>query len=73
MGLARGIERRLERLVDKLPEEQRMALVLFEFHGMSQDEIARAMDCPTATVKTRLHRAKKFLRETLSSPPGERS
>ncbi len=56
---------RLERFAAELPEEQRLALVLMEFHGLPHDEIARVMGCEVATVKTRVHRARTFLRKRM--------
>jgi RNA polymerase sigma-70 factor (ECF subfamily) len=55
----------IERAAAALPEEQRMALVLAEHHGLSIAEIAAAMDVPEATVKTRLFRARERMRASL--------
>jgi RNA polymerase sigma-70 factor (ECF subfamily) len=57
---------RIELLVEELPPEQRMALVLIEFHGMSHAEVAQVMNVGPATVKTRLFRARAFLRQALA-------
>jgi RNA polymerase sigma-70 factor, ECF subfamily len=51
----------MHRAVGQLPEEQRVALVLFEFHELSLAEIADITSTPEATVKTRIFRAKKKL------------
>jgi|GEM_PF-650736 len=56
---------RLETLVENLSEDQRMALVLVEFHGQSLDEAAVILQCATGTVKSRLSRARNQLREGL--------
>lgn len=56
---------RLEILVESLPSEQRTALVLVEFHDLSHAQVAEIMGCRQTTVKTRLHRAREFLREGL--------
>jgi RNA polymerase sigma-70 factor (ECF subfamily) len=64
---------RIEILVEQLPEEQRMALVLLEFHGLTHDEVAHIMNCGVSTVKTRLHRAKQFLRAELKKEQGDLS
>ncbi len=61
---------RVERLVEELPREQRMALVLTEFHGRSHAEVAVIMNVSQATVKTRIHRAKTFLRQALPREKG---
>lgn len=62
---------RIELLGERLPEEQRMALVLTEFHGFSHDEVAEVLGCRVATIKTRLHRARAFLREGMKQERGE--
>lgn len=51
----------IEQAAARLPEEQRVALVLQEFHGLSHVEIAKATGTTVATVKTRVHRARTFL------------
>ncbi len=38
-----------------LPEEQRTAIILKEYHGMTFQEIADLQGCPLSTVKTRLY------------------
>ena len=38
-----------------LPEEQRTAIILKEYHGLTFQEIAELLDCPLSTVKTRLY------------------
>ncbi len=46
----------------KLPEDQRTALVLAEYHGLSYAEIAEVMHCSVKSVESRLYRAKQTLR-----------
>jgi RNA polymerase sigma-70 factor (ECF subfamily) len=58
--------RAIEEAVNALPDDQRVALVLAEFHAMSVDEIAHATETPAATVKTRLFRAREKMRAALS-------
>ena len=50
-------------VLEALPEELRMAITLREIDGMSYEEIAQALDCPIATVRSRIFRA----REAISS------
>jgi RNA polymerase sigma-70 factor (ECF subfamily) len=59
------LARAIERAADTLPDDQRAALVLAEYHGLSIAEIARAMEVPEATVKTRLFRAREKMRAAL--------
>ena len=48
-----------------LPPEQRAAVVLRYYLGLSEAEIAEAQDCPPGTVKWRLHAARDRLRALL--------
>ena len=48
-----------------LPEEQRTAIVLKEYHGLTFQEIADMLDCPLSTVKTRLYQGLSVLRRQL--------
>lgn len=55
----------------QLPEEQRTAIVLKEYHGLTFQEIADLQGCPLSTVKTRLYQGLSQLRRALS--PGAAS
>ena len=50
-----------------LPEEQRTAIVLKEYHGLTFQEIAELQGCPLSTVKTRLYQGLSVLRRNLES------
>ncbi|MFB9156775.1 RNA polymerase sigma factor RpoE [Chromobacterium violaceum] len=47
--------------VEALPEELRTAISLREMEGLSYDEIARVMDCPIGTVRSRIFRAREAI------------
>ena len=51
--------------VAQLPEEQRTAVILSEYHGMSYAEIAAVLRSSEKSVETRLYRAKQTLRQRL--------
>ena len=51
----------------RLPEEQRTAIVLKEYHGLTFQEIADLQGCPLSTVKTRLYQGLTQLRRTLGA------
>lgn len=61
-------ERDLTRGLAQLPDEQRETIELAYYFGYSCEEIAQLMDCPTGTVKTRLHHARRRLRKILKPP-----
>jgi len=50
-----------------LPEEQRTAIILKEYHGMTFQEIADLQGCPLSTVKTRLYQGLSVLRRHLQA------
>ena len=54
----------------RLPEDQRTAILLKEYHGLTFQEIADIMGCPLSTAKTRLYQGLSVLRRELRS--GER-
>jgi RNA polymerase sigma-70 factor (ECF subfamily) len=60
------IRRTLERAVDALPAGFRSVFILRTIEQMSVSETAAALGIPPETVKTRLHRANKLLRQALS-------
>jgi RNA polymerase sigma-70 factor, ECF subfamily len=51
--------------MQRLPEEQRTAIVLKEYHGLTFQEIAELQGCPLSTVKTRLYQGLSVLRRHL--------
>lgn len=66
---ALAAERReaVQRALKRLPESYRGPTVLRYWHDLSYLEIAEALGLTEATVKTRLHRARKMLEEALSA------
>lgn len=57
----------VQQAVMNLPERYRVVVVMRHLQDMSVDEIARALDLPTGTVKTHLFRAREMLRGRLGS------
>ncbi len=51
--------------MERLPELQRQALILYAEEELSYAEIATAMDTSVGTIKSRIHHAKKSLRRLL--------
>ncbi len=48
----------LEKAIALLPEELRSAFLLREYEGLSYDDIARILECPIGTVRSRIFRAR---------------
>lgn len=59
----------LRRALAALTPEQRSAVVLTYFHDLPCAEIARIVDCPVETVKTRVFYGRRRLRELLAGEP----
>jgi RNA polymerase sigma-70 factor (ECF subfamily) len=59
------------RAMAELPEEQRTAIMLKEYHGLTFQEIAEMLDCPLSTVKTRLYQGLSVLRRRLERRQAE--
>jgi RNA polymerase sigma-70 factor (ECF subfamily) len=59
--------RAIARAASELPDDQRAAFVLAEYHDLSIAEIARALDLPENTAKTRLFRAREKMRAKLGA------
>src|SRR5271155_5354641 len=59
------VEHEIQRALDALPTEFRLAVVLCDVEEFSYEEIAQIMGCPIGTVMSRLHRGRKLLQRTL--------
>ena len=59
------LSRRLEELLAALPENQRRALILKRFGGLSYQEIAEEMNLSPQAVDGLLKRARQFLKQAL--------
>jgi RNA polymerase sigma-70 factor, ECF subfamily len=59
-------EQSIRQAVSRLPEKQRVVVVLHYFEGYSCEEISQMVDCSVGTVWSRLHYACKKLKGTLS-------
>ena len=65
-------DRAVRRAVHALPPKYRDALILFYFHDMDVEAAARTLGLPEGTVKARLSRGRKILRDKLApltAPP----
>ena len=63
--LQKELEERVKLAMDKLPAEQRAALIFRDVEGLSYQEMAEAMGCSIGTVMSRLHYGRKRIQELL--------
>lgn len=52
--------------INKLPKNLKIVVVLRDIQGFSYEEIAQILKCPQGTVKSRINRAREYLRKELS-------
>ena len=63
--LSNEIAKTVNATIEGLPEELRTAIQMREIEGMSYEDIAKAMDCPIGTVRSRIFRAREAIAEQL--------
>ncbi len=61
----RELRETIETGLSALPEEQRLAVLLVDIHGLSYEEASASMDCSLGTVKSRISRGRSGLRNYL--------
>jgi RNA polymerase sigma factor (sigma-70 family) len=61
----------LLKAMERLSPEHRAVLDLTYFHDVGYREIAEIMDCPVGTVKTRMHHARRYLKNILDGRLGD--
>lgn len=59
--------RQIKKLMQQLPDKQRMAMQLRDIDGLSYQEISDTLEMPLAQVKTNIFRARKSLRSKLTA------
>lgn len=60
------LREKMDRAIERLPEKYKAVLVLSDIQGLSHKEIRKVLGISLPSVKTRLHRARFFLRNELS-------
>jgi RNA polymerase sigma-70 factor (ECF subfamily) len=70
---ATAARERVEHALDQLNQGERLVLVLYEFEGLSGEEIASIAGCPVATVWRRLHYARPRFVAALGVEPAGKS
>ncbi len=66
-ALTRELGGELDRAIALLPEDYRGAFLLRDVEGLSNEQIAKAMKLSVPAVKSRIHRARIFLRNELAT------
>ncbi len=59
------VKETISRAIDSLPEDLKTAITLRELEGLSYDEIAKVMECPIGTVRSRIFRAREAIDKQL--------
>lgn len=59
------VEGEVQRALDALPADFKIAVILSDVEEFSYEEIAQIMGCPIGTVMSRLHRGRKLLQRSL--------
>jgi RNA polymerase sigma-70 factor, ECF subfamily len=65
-SLSAETARTIQAAIDRLPPDQRLAVILCDVQGFSYEEAARAMSVELGTIKSRLSRARAQLRDLLA-------
>ncbi|MBO0736362.1 MAG: sigma-70 family RNA polymerase sigma factor [Alphaproteobacteria bacterium] len=65
--------RDLERAIAKLPDEQRLVILLVGLEGMHYEEVAGVLDVPVGTIRSRLSRGREALRRLTGAVPDEKA
>ena len=63
--MSKQIAQTVNQSMDRLPEELRAAIMLREIEGMSYEDIAKIMNCPIGTVRSRIFRAREAIDQEL--------
>lgn len=64
---AEELDSALSRALEQLPDQQRLALILFSVEGVPQKEVAEILECSVELVKWNVFQARKKLKELLAN------
>ena len=65
LALTEEIRRTVIAAIEALPQDLKVAISLRELEGLSYEDIARVMDCPIGTVRSRIFRAREAINARL--------
>ena len=63
--LTEEIQRTVIAAIEALPEDLKVAISLRELEGLSYEDIARVMECPIGTIRSRIFRAREAVNARL--------
>lgn len=66
------VDERLQVALAHLPATFRQTVLLTDLEGMSYEEAAKILNCAVGTIRSRLHRARVLMRNTLAGKPSGR-
>ena len=55
----------IQQTINRLPENQRLALLLVSYQNLRYDEIAEVLECSVSAVKSLIHRARQNMKTLL--------
>lgn len=58
-------KRLIKQAIDKLPKNQKLAIIMVTYQNLRYDEISYALDCSLSAVKSLIYRARQNLKEIL--------
>ncbi len=64
--LTNEIQQTVQKSIEALPDDLRIAITLRELEGLSYEEISEAMECPIGTVRSRIFRARESIEKELA-------
>jgi RNA polymerase sigma-70 factor, ECF subfamily len=67
LALTEELARVLDEAMQRLPDEQRVAIALREIEGLSYSRVADSMSCPVGTVRSRIYRGRDAISDRLRS------
>ncbi len=65
----RSAQRLMVAALQRIPAELQLVLELYYWEDLSVSELAEVLDVPAGTIKSRLHRGRKLLREAMEQVP----
>jgi RNA polymerase sigma-70 factor (ECF subfamily) len=65
MMMSHELDGHIQQALNALPADFRMTVILSDIEGLSYEEVSEAMHCSLGTVRSRLHRGRKQLRDKI--------